>query len=267
MHFVVLEQLVAVDFPGVQHLAAQGQHRLGFLVAALLGRAAGRVALDQEDFVAGDVVGFAVGQLAGQGGDAGRFLLLDLLRRFHAVLRRLDGQFGDLLAVIGVAVQPQLERIAHHLRDQLVGVAAGQFFLGLALELRVEHLGREQVGHAAADVFLRQLDLGRQDGVVVGESLDRLEDAGLQAGLVGAAVERRDQVDVAFRLAAAFLEPGQRPGGAFADGEAVGAFNIFLADENRRHRRADHHFVEVIGHAVLVAPGLSWFRLRCPVRP
>ena len=154
----------------------------------------------------------------------GGFLLLDLLRRFHPVLRRLDGQFGDLLAEIGVAVEPQLEGVAHHLGDQLVGVAAGQFFLGLALELRVEHLGREQVGHAAADVFLRQFDLGRQDGVVFGEGLDRLEDAGLQPGFVGAAVERRDQVNVAFRLAAAFLEPGQRPGGAFADGETVGAF-------------------------------------------
>jgi hypothetical protein len=119
-----------------------------------------------------------------------------------------------------MAVQPQFERVAHHLRNQLVGVAAGQLFLGLALELRVEHLGRKQVGHPAADVFLRQFDLGRQDGVVVGEGLDRLEDAGLQAGLVGAAIEGRDQVDVAFRLAAAFLEPGQRPGGAFADGES-----------------------------------------------
>ena len=68
-----------------------------------------------------------------------------------------------------MAVQPQFERIAHHLRHQFVGVAAGQLFLGLALELRVKHLGREQVGHAAADVFLRQLDFGRQDGVVVGE--------------------------------------------------------------------------------------------------
>ena len=254
VHLVVLEQLVALDFPGVQHLAAQGQHGLGFLVAALLGGAAGRIALDQEDFVAGDVVRFAVGQLAGQGGDAGRFLLLDLLGRFHAVLRGLDRQFGDLLAEIGMAVQPQLEGVAHHLGDQLVSVARGQFFLGLALELRVEHLGREQVGHLAANVFLRQLHFRRQDGVVFGKGLDRFENAGFQPGFVGAAVQRRDQVDVAFRLAAAFLEPGQRPGGAFADREAVFDCDIFLANEDRRHRLANHHFAEVIGHAVLVAP-------------
>ena len=91
--------------------------------------------------------------------------------------------------------------------------------------------------------------------MVLGEGLDRLEDAGLQPGFVGAAVERRDQIDVGFRLAAAFLEPGQRPGGAFADGEAVGRVDVFLADENRRDRGADHHFVEVVGHAVLIAPG------------
>ena len=255
VHLVVLEQLVALDFPGVQHLAAQGQHGLGFLVAALLGGAAGRIALDQEDFVAGDVVRFAVGQLAGQGGDAGRFLLLDLLGRFHPVLRRLDRQFGDFLAEVRMAVQPQFEWVAHHLGDQLVGITGSQFFLGLALELRIKHLGGEQVGHLAADVFLRQLDLGRQDGVVLGEGFHCLEDAGLQAGLVRAAIERRDQIDVAFRLAAAFLEPGQRPGGAFADREAVFDLDVFFANENRRDWLADHHFAEVIGHAVLVAPG------------
>ena len=89
-----------------------------------------------------------------------------------------------------------------------------------------------------------------------GESLDRLEDAGLQPRFVGATVEGRDQVDVAFRLAAAFLEPGHGKGGAFADGETVGTFNMFFADENGRNRCADHHFVEVVGHAVLVTPDL-----------
>jgi hypothetical protein len=49
---VVGEQAVAVGLPRVQHLAAQRQDRLEFLVAAHLRGTAGRVALDQEQFVA-----------------------------------------------------------------------------------------------------------------------------------------------------------------------------------------------------------------------
>ena len=49
---VVGEQPVALGLPGVEHLAAQRQDGLELLVAAHLGRAAGRVALDQENLVA-----------------------------------------------------------------------------------------------------------------------------------------------------------------------------------------------------------------------
>ncbi len=58
MHFVVFKEKVALDFPGVEHFAAQGQDGLGFFVAAHFGAAAGAVALDQKDFVVGDVCGF-----------------------------------------------------------------------------------------------------------------------------------------------------------------------------------------------------------------
>ena len=50
----------------VEDLAAQRQDRLEAPVAALLGRAAGRVALDDEDLAALGVALLAVGQLAGQ---------------------------------------------------------------------------------------------------------------------------------------------------------------------------------------------------------
>ena len=92
--------------------------------------------------------------------------------------------------------------------------------------------------------------------MVLGKSLHCLEYTGFQAGLVGAPIEGGDQVNVAFRLAAAFLEPSQRPGGALADGETVFRRDEFLADKNRRHRLPGHHFGQIIGHAVLVAPGL-----------
>jgi hypothetical protein len=59
-----------------------------------------------------------------------------------ARLRGLDGQFGQLLAVVDVLVEPQLQRRTHEAGDQPHGVARIQALLDLALELRVEHLGR-----------------------------------------------------------------------------------------------------------------------------
>ena len=88
-----------------------------------------------------------------------------------------------------------------------------------------------------------------------GKGFNRLEDAGLQPGFVGAAIERRDQVDVALWLAAAFFKPGQRPGGTFTHGKTVFHRDIFFTDKNWRDRRSGHHFRQIIGHAVLIAPG------------
>ena len=101
---VVGEQPVALDLPGVEHLAAQRQDRLRLLVAAHLGAAAGRVALDQEELVQRQVAALAVGQLAGQHGDARALALLDLLARALARLRLADDQLGELPAVLDMLV-------------------------------------------------------------------------------------------------------------------------------------------------------------------
>src|SRR3546814_19492365 len=58
----------------VEDLAPQRQHRLVLAVAALLGRAAGRVALDDEQLAERRVLFLAVGELAGQAGDIPRAL-------------------------------------------------------------------------------------------------------------------------------------------------------------------------------------------------
>jgi hypothetical protein len=153
VHFVVGEQAVALGFPRVQHLAAQRQDGLIFLVAAHLGRAAGRIALDEEQFVARDIRGFAIGQLARQHGHARAFALLDLLAGTRARLRLLDDEFGELLAVLDVLVQPQLERRRVNDDTSLHRVAAIQTLLDLPLELRIEHLRRQHERHARKHVF------------------------------------------------------------------------------------------------------------------
>ena len=59
-------ELVVAGAGDVEDLAAQRQHRLAGAVARLLGRAAGRIAFDDEDFGAGGGILRAVGELAGQ---------------------------------------------------------------------------------------------------------------------------------------------------------------------------------------------------------
>ena len=62
----LLEQLLGAGLLDVERLAAQRQDGLVHAVAAALGRAAGRVALDQEQLRLVAVAGGAVHQLAGQ---------------------------------------------------------------------------------------------------------------------------------------------------------------------------------------------------------
>src|SRR3546814_6303030 len=71
------------DFPGVEDLAAQRQDRLEVLVAGLARAAAGRVAFDQEQLGAREVLADAVGELAGQGGALGDLLAGDLRSEEH----------------------------------------------------------------------------------------------------------------------------------------------------------------------------------------
>ena len=104
MDLVVGKEPVALGLPGVEQLAAQRQHGLAFLVTTHLGRAAGRIALDEEQLVAGHVGGFAVGELARQHGHPRALALLDLLGRALAGLCLADHQLGQLPGKVDVNV-------------------------------------------------------------------------------------------------------------------------------------------------------------------
>ena len=85
MDFGIAEELVWVDFKAVEHFAAQGQDGLCGLVAGEFGGAAGGIAFDEEEFVFADVFAFAIGQFAGQDGDAAAlFLSIFLTERIRA---------------------------------------------------------------------------------------------------------------------------------------------------------------------------------------
>ena len=85
------QHLVEARALDIEDLAAQRQHRLEFAVAALLGAAAGRIALDDEQFGFGGIVFLAVGQLARQRGDVERALAP---RQFARLARGLAGGGG-----------------------------------------------------------------------------------------------------------------------------------------------------------------------------
>jgi len=256
---VVGEQPVTLDLPGVEHLATQRQDRLGLLVAAHLGAAAGRIALDQEHLVEAQVAALAVGQLAGQHGHARALLLLDLLPGLLARLGLADHQFGELLAVFDVLVEPQLQRRAHEGGHQAQCVAAVEPLLGLALELRIEHLGRQHEAGAAEDVVGHQLDTLGAQRVQLDETFHGLEQTVLQARLVGAAGHRRDQVDVALAQVDALFDEGHAPGGALAFGEVLGlaGAGVLLAFEQRDQRLGVEVLHQVVAQAALVEPGLD----------
>src|SRR5580658_8785490 len=90
---LVLRQLVLAGGCDIEDLSAQRQDRLRSAVARLLGRAAGAIALNDEDFRAfGGAVG-AVGKLAGQAKFPHRSLARDVL--FLAAADALFGALGD----------------------------------------------------------------------------------------------------------------------------------------------------------------------------
>ena len=64
VNFIVRKQAVFFNFEGIEHLTAQRQDGLEFLVAALFGGATGGVSLHQKQFGAGGIAGTAVGEFA-----------------------------------------------------------------------------------------------------------------------------------------------------------------------------------------------------------
>ena len=207
-------QLLVARLLDVEDLAAQRQDRLELAVAALLGRAAGRVALDDVDLAERRVLLLAVGELAGQAHAVEHALAarhLARLARRLARARRVDDLAADDLGVGRVLEQVVVERLAHHVLDRAAHFARDQLVLGLARELRLGHLDREHAGQALAHVVAGDLDLGLLGQLVVLDVLvDDARHRRAQAGEVGAAVALRDVVGEAEDVLAVAVVPLHR---------------------------------------------------------
>ena len=197
------QHLVEARALNIQDLAAQRQDRLELAVARLLGGAAGRIALDQEQFAAGRVALLAVGQLAGQAGDVERALAPGQVAR---LARRLAGDRGfhhladDALGLVRVLLEPLLQPLADHVLDRWADFGGDQLVLGLAGEFRIRHLHRQDAGQPLARILAAErhlLLLG--DTALHGIGVDGAGQGRAQARQMRAAIALRDVVGEAQR--------------------------------------------------------------------
>ena len=154
-HFLRGNDPVEARTLDIEDLALERQDRLRLAVAALLGAAPCRVALDQEEFAVRGVAVLAVGQLARQRGDAHRALAAHFTRaaRGFAGGGGVDDLLDDRFGFGGVFLQPFAHLLAHQAFQRRTHFGADQLVLGLRGELGVGQLDRNDRGQAFAHVF------------------------------------------------------------------------------------------------------------------
>ena len=160
LDLLVLQHLVDPRLLDVEDLAAQRQDRLGRAVAALLGRAAGGVALDDEQL---GQRGSRTEQSASLPGSA-EFSSADLRRVRSRALRAAARAWAAETALPMTASRllrvllEELGQLAVDDRlDEALHARVAELGLGLALELRVLQLHRDDGGQALAHVLAREV--------------------------------------------------------------------------------------------------------------
>src|SRR6201999_2360755 len=136
------------------------EHRLRVAVAALLRRAAGGVALDDEDLAQRRVLDRAVGELARQPRVLERALApreVAGLASGRARLCRRDRLADDRPRVGRVLLEELGELLVDDRRDEALHARVAELRLGLALELRIGQLGRDDRRQTLADVLAREV--------------------------------------------------------------------------------------------------------------
>ena len=198
-NFFVAQHLVVAGFFDVENFAFERQDGLIAAVAAALGGAAGRFALDEEEFAARRIAFLAIGELARQAAGIERGLAAGEfagLAGGFARARGVDTLADDFARDGRVLVEIFAELFVDQLLDDAFDVAI-ELALGLAFELRLRQLdgndGDQTFAHVVAvdgDFVLLLLEHAERVRVVV----DRARERGAEAGKVRAAIDGVDGV-------------------------------------------------------------------------
>src|SRR6185437_4343034 len=209
---LVLPQLVGARRSNIEDLAAQRQDRLRLAIARLLRRAAGAVALDEEDLGTAGRAAAAIGELAGEAELARRALAVEilLLPPPLALFGALDYPIEQHARRFGIARKPMVEMILERSLDEPCRFRRGEALLGLALELRLLDEKRQQDHRTGHHILGGDLP----GAAVAGELAIGLEAAGqpgAQPRLMRAPVGCRDGVAVEGLERFLVFGPGNRP--------------------------------------------------------
>ncbi len=199
LDLVAAEHLVEARALDVEDLSLDREDRLEAPVAALLGRAAGGLALDDVQLALRRVALLTVGQLAGQAAVVERALpahqIARLARRFTRP-RGVDRLVDHPLRDGGVLFEIRAEPIVEDGFDDALDFGVAELRLGLAFELRPRNLHADHRRQALADVVaadVRVLQILRQV-VLADVEVDRPRERRAEPGQVRAAFVRVDVV-------------------------------------------------------------------------
>jgi hypothetical protein len=186
---LVAEHLDEVGLLDVEDLSLEGEDGLDVGVAALLGGAAGGVAFDEEDLGLLVALGSAVGEFARQRIPFERVLASGELAGLAGGLAGLGGEdalLEDQLRLLGVLLEERPELLADGRVDERLDLRVQQLVLRLRFERRLGDLHGDDRSQALSEVVAAGADVLEQVAAL-GVAEDRVGEAGLEAGEVGAA--------------------------------------------------------------------------------
>ena len=208
----ILRQLVLAGGLHVEDFAAERQDRLRGAVARLLGRAAGRVALDDEDFRALRLAVGAVGELARQAELPRRGLARNVLflAAADALLGAVDHEVQELVGLCGLPA-------SQWSNGSLIAFSTMRWASAVARRSLVwpwnsgSRMNTESMQPAPTMTSSLVIPAARLPWPARSAWLEAAQQRGAHAGLVGAAVRRRHGVAVGVEEAVGVGGPGHRP--------------------------------------------------------
>jgi hypothetical protein len=168
-----------------------GKNRLELPVAALLGRPAGGITLDDEQLAQRRILLRTVGQLAGQRPAVQGALPANEVLGFPGRLagtRGIDRLADDFAGDRRVLFEVGAEGVVHRRLDDTLHLAVAELRLGLPFELRIPHLHADDRGQTFPHVVAAErFGVFFEEIVSVGITVDGAGQRGLEAHQVGAA--------------------------------------------------------------------------------